>query len=329
VWSFYRNKKINFKINEGSPQKMVSLLFLNYFISKYTKMNKNKIVSIQGYPGSFHDQAARDFFHSHSIECLPADSFEILAQQLSSNKSDIAVMAIENSIAGSILQNYRILREYGFWISGEIFLKIEHCLLSNMTTKKEDIQFIMSHPMALNQCLEYLHLHFPKAKLIESQDTALSAIQLAENPQQHHACIASHAAAQLTGLKIIQKGIETNKTNYTRFFIINREKTHILSEANKASVYMKIPDEKGKLLEVLQIIYSHNLNLSKLQSFPVTGSFREYFFYLDIEFSDLNQYLTLKDELACITNEYNELGIYKRADLEIINNLVQEKIETI
>lgn len=292
-------------------------------------MNRNKIVSIQGYPGSFHHQAASQFFHFESIDCLPAGSFDILAKQLQSGKSDIAVMAIENSIAGSILQNYRILREYGFWISGEIYLRIEHCLLSNQETNMEDIQYILSHPMALNQCLDYLQVNFPKAKLIETEDTALSAIQLSENAQSNHACIASINAAKRTGLKIIDKGIESNKTNYTRFFIINRERSSVMSEANKASVYMKIPDVKGQLLKVLQIIYDHNLNLSKLQSFPVLGSFREYFFYLDIEFTDINQYLTLKDELCLLTTEYNELGLYQRSDSEIINSLIQEKMTTL
>jgi prephenate dehydratase len=280
-----------------------------------------KIISIQGYPGSFHDQAAAYYFSGENFELLPADSFEILAKQLQSGKSDIAVMAIENSIAGSILQNYRILREYGFWIQGEQYLRIEHCLLANPGTTLDDIQAVYSHPMALSQCLDYLHAHAPQAKLLESEDTALSAIHLAQTPDVHTACIASKRAAMLTGLHIIQEGIETNKLNYTRFFVLSREKTEIPSEVNKVSLYLKIPDQKGQLLKVLQAIQDHDMNMSKLQSYPVLGSFREYFFYLDIEFDNIAQYYLLKDALVLLTTEINELGLYKRADMEIVNTI--------
>jgi prephenate dehydratase len=284
-------------------------------------------IAIQGYPGSFHDEAARKFFMGEeALELKPANTFDILAKELSNQNVDYAVMAIENSIAGTILQNYRILRENNFWIVGETYLWIQHNLLVNPHTKLEDIQKVSSHPMALNQCLDFLNT-LPKAALIEHADTALSAIELAENPNPHHACIASLKAAELTGLEVLQESIETNKNNYTRFFILSRTKQPSIYHYNKASVYLRIPDEKGHLLKVLQAIESHDINMSKLQSFPVLGKFREYFFHLDLEFTDIKQYQAIREDLRKLTVEFSELGVYDRADLRdliLINQLIEQ-----
>jgi prephenate dehydratase len=275
-------------------------------------------VSIQGYEGSFHAQAAQKYF-GQNVKLVPADSFELLAMQIYKGSSDIAVMAIENSIAGTILQNYRILRERSFWIEGEVYLRIEHCFMTNLETNKKDIRQILSHPMALNQCLDFILQHYPTAKLIETEDTALSAIRLAQEPGFDTACIASKQAGIINGLKIHNQGIESNKSNYTRFFIVKKDRHAIDARANKASLYIKIPDQKGQLLKVLQVIHDHDLNMSKLQSFPVMGSFREYFFHIDIEFDHLEQYYDLKEDMLALTTEYSELGIYRRADEDVIN----------
>lgn len=285
-------------------------------------MKENKTISIQGYPGSFHDQAANSFFgDSYVVSLLPADSFDILAEQLAGHSADFAMMAIENSIAGTILQNYRILREQGFWIIGETYLRIQHNLLVNPGTQPEDIRRVYSHPMALNQCLDYLKT-LPNASLIESKDTALSAHQLAKHPNGEEACIASLHAADLTGLSILANGIETNKTNYTRFFALARTEQTYAKHCNKASVYMRIPDEKGRLLKVLTAIDLHGVNMSKLQSFPVLGKFREYFFHLDLEFDDVEQYYVLRNLIRQLTDEFTELGVYERADLrEVLSQL--------
>jgi prephenate dehydratase len=280
-----------------------------------------KIISIQGYPGSFHDQAARLYFSDVDIDLLPADSFEILARQLSSGESAYAVMAIENSIAGSILQNYRILRDYYFHIEGEIYLSIDHCLLANAGTSHADIKTVYSHPMALNQCLDFLHKYLPDAKLVESDDTALSAFNLANKPNKEEACIASKRAASLSGLNILNESIQSNKFNYTRFFIIRKKLETKIDQANKASVYFRIPDQKGQLLKVLQVIHNHDMNMSKLQSYPVLGSFREYYFHIDIEFEDQGEYAKLRSDLKVLTEDFNELGVYKRADIELLNKL--------
>lgn len=274
-------------------------------------------VAIQGYPGSFHDMAAKTFWPEANLELVPADSFDMLAQILNENCADIAVMAIENSIAGTILQNYRILRENEFWVSGEIYLRIKHQLLANIGTHISDIKQVASHPMAINQCRNFLSL-YPHWKLIESEDTALSALHISQSGKKSKACIASSSAAALYGLDILAPDIETNKTNYTRFFIVNKKQQTISTQADKASVYIRIPDQKGQLLKVLQVIQDHDLNMSKLQSFPVIGSLREYFFHLDIEFDHISQYHGLKDDLLGLTFEYDETGIYKRADISSI-----------
>lgn len=287
----------------------------NFFDVKIymSSLSENTTISIQGYPGSFHDEAATKYFGS-AINQIPADSFDILAKQLSSGSSQFAVMAIENSIAGSILQNYRILREHNFWILGEVYLRIKHNFLVNAGSKIDTITQVSSHPMALNQCLDFLR-NYPHIKLVESEDTALSAIHLAKNPDPEKACIASLNAARLTGLEVLAEGIESNKTNYTRFFILSKHRQNFDDSVNKASVYFRIPDKKGQLLKVLACIDDLDLNMSKLQSFPVLGKFREYFFHLDVEFDSVSQYDILKSQLKDITFEYAELGIYQRADL--------------
>lgn len=274
-------------------------------------------IAVQGYPGSFHDVAARRFWPDKNLVLIPADSFDILAQQLRDGIADMAVMAIENSIAGSILQNYRILRENGFWVSGEIYLRIKHNLLGIKGTTLDDIKEVASHPMAINQCRQFLS-QYPHWKIVESEDTALSAQHVADKNKKSKACIASADAADIYHLQNMAPGIETNKTNYTRFFIVNKTQVDVSDDVDKASVYIRVQDKKGQLLKVLQVIQDHDLNMSKLQSFPVVGSFREYFFHLDIEFDHISQYLGLKEDLLNLTFEYDETGIYKRADITSI-----------
>lgn len=280
-------------------------------------------VSIQGFKGSFHEQAAMEYFQLLDIELVPATSFEILAQQLKNGEVDYAVMAIENSIAGSILQNYRLLRENNFRIEGEIFLRISHCLLANHGTIISNIREVRSHPMAINQCLDFLHEYLPNARLVETEDTALSAIELSGQFNPEVACIAGKRNARLHNLNVLAEAIESYKSNYTRFFIIRNNVEQIISEDfDKASLYIRIPDQKGQLLKVLKAIHDHDINMSKLQSYPVAGSLREYFFYIDIEFDHADQYISLKNDLNSLTLEFSEMGVYKRANfLQEINKL--------
>jgi len=267
-------------------------------------------IAIQGYPGSFHDEVCR-LYYGDNAEVVPAGSFDILANLLSSTKVDRAIMAIENSIAGTILQNYRILREAGFWIVGEKYLRIEHNLMANTGVPISDLKEVHSHPMALNQCLTFLS-QFSHIKLVETEDTALSAMEVKNSGRRDIASISSLKAAQLYGLNILAEGIETNKTNYTRFFMLSKDRQALQGNIDKASIYIRIPDLKGQLLKVLQVIDDHDMNMSKLQSFPVLGKLRAYFFHLDIEFEDFDSYGRLKSDLEKFTHEYTELGVYKR-----------------
>lgn len=271
-------------------------------------------IIIQGYPGSFHDEVSHRYFHGEELEPICADSFQILGQQFRQDDSiDHAVMAIENSIAGTILQNYKIIREQQFSIIGEAYLRIKMNLMALPGTKVSDLKAIHSHPMALYQCTKFLNQQ-PQIKLIESEDTALSAKLIAEQQHKKRAAIASKRAADLYGLDILADGIEDNPANYTRFFILSRHAAEV-AECNKASIWCRISHEQGSLLHILSIIANHGINLSKLQSHPVLGKLSEYSFHMDLEFDKLEQYYSLKEILQIETKQYQELGIYKRADI--------------
>ena len=279
-------------------------------------MNRRIKIAVQGVSGCFHEEAARKFFGKNRMEAIEAETFEILAETVAEDNSiHYGIMAIENSIAGSILQNYRILREKKFWITGEVFLRIEHNLMALPGQTIEDIKDVSSHPMAINQCLEYLK-SIPHLKLIESSDTALSAKEIMENNIRGRAAIGSKTAAELYGLEILAPGIETSKQNYTRFFIVSKESEFSsIGNADKASIYLRVPDESGCLLKVLETIADQNINISKLQSYPVINEVSQYYFHLDLEFDHLTQYETVIEELKDKTIALDELGIYKKATI--------------
>lgn len=278
---------------------------------------KTKLV-IQGFPGSFHDEVARNYFGHNRIELIPTKSFNELAQILSEDESvHYAVMAIENSIAGSILQNYKLLRENKFWISGEVLLRISHQLMALPGQKIKDLHTVESHPMAIYQCTDFFkdHRHI---SLVESADTALSAEKVFKNELKGVGAIASKLAAEIYNLEILAEGIETSKVNYTKFVIISREAEYSsLGNANKASIYLRVPHSHGSLLKVLQIISDHQINISKLQSFPVLGMVNTYYFHLDLEFDVLDQYELCIEQMRKVSSGLEELGIYKKA---IIND---------
>jgi len=276
-------------------------------------MQRERVI-IQGYPGSYHDVACEAYFGEGRYDLVAADSFSQLGKAFGEDLTlTQGMMAIENSIAGTLLQNYRILRESNFSVISEVYLRIEHCLMCLPGQSLSDIKEVHSHPMAINQCRTYFK-DYPHLKLIDADDTALSAKYILENQLKGVAAIASERAHRLYNLQLLDQGIEDSKYNYTRFFVIDRER-HYSKEANKASVWVRVGHEKGSLLKVLDHIYQHKINLSKLQSFPVLGKFSEYFFHMDLEFDKLDQYLECKGHLQSDTLEYQELGLYKRADI--------------
>ncbi len=279
-------------------------------------MKRNIKIAIQGVSGCYHEEAARKFFGHHRMEAIEAETFEILADIVANdNGVHYGIMAIENSIAGSMLQNYRILREKKFWITGEVYLRIQHNLMALPGQSIDDIKDVASHPMALNQCLGFLK-SVPHFKLIESEDTALSAKRIRDNNVMGRAAIASKTAADLYNLEILSPGIETSKQNYTRFFIVSRESEFSsIGNADKASIYLRVPDQSGCLLKVLQTIADEKINISKLQSYPVINEPSQYYFHLDLEFDHLTQYENVIEELKDKTTALDELGIYKKATI--------------
>jgi prephenate dehydratase len=268
-------------------------------------------VSIQGYEGSFHQEAARQFF-GKGVEVLPCATFsEVIKIASNKKESDGGVMAIENSIAGSILPNYNLLQKSNLRVAGEIYLHIKQNLMVNPGVKLEDIREVHSHPMALQQCLVYLDKY--DWKLVETEDTALSAKHIHKNKSKHIAAIASKLAAELYGLNMIAPAIQTMKNNYTRFLIIQREDAvKKIEGADKASVNFHTDHSRGSLAKVLTAIADGGINLSKLQSFPIPGSDWEYSFHADMEFDSLDQFNKVIALIKPITAELKIYGVYKK-----------------
>lgn len=271
----------------------------------------NKKVAIQGYEGSFHQVAARHFF-GKNVEVITCDTFRQVVQLgADATLSDGAVMAIENSIAGSILPNYNLLQKSKLQVTGEVYLSISQNLLTYPGVKLEDIKEVHSHPMAILQCLDYLEKY--NWKLVESEDTALSAKIVHQHKSKHTAAIASKLAAQMFDLNIITPDIHTLKNNITRFLIVSPASTKtVVDQANKASIYFQTNHSKGILSKVLAKIANGNVNLSKLQSMPIPGSTFKYGFYADLEFDNKKQIEKVLEELKGLTNSIRIFGMYQK-----------------
>jgi len=271
-------------------------------------------VSIQGYEGSFHQMAAIKFF-GPAVEVIPCDTFQQVIKIASSADSSGGVMAIENSIAGSILANYNLLQRSSLTITGEIYLQIDQNLLVNKGVRLEDIREVHSHPMALQQCFEFLEKH--TWKLVEKEDTALSAKHIHQHKSKHIAAIASTLAAELFDLKIISPNIHTMKNNYTRFLILQRDgHSKIAVDPDKASVNFHTDHSKGSLAKVLTKIADAGINLSKLQSFPIPGSDFKYSFHADLEFDSMHQFETVIESIKPITKYLKIYGVYKNGKIK-------------
>ena len=275
--------------------------------------NTPRRVSIQGYEGSFHEDAARKYF-GDDVKVIPCATFkDVVKIGEDESLSDGAVMAIENSIAGSILANYNLLRKSKLTTIGEIYLEINQNLMVNPGVKLEDIKEVYSHPMALQQCLHFLDKY--DWKLIESEDTAGSARHIHQHHSKHMAAIASRRAAELYNLNIIAPDIQTVKNNYTRFIILQPEsKASISPDANKATVNFHTDHSRGALAKVLTAIAEAGINLSKLQSFPKPDSDWQYTFHADMEFENLYEFNNVMKVLQHLTEEVKVYGIYKRGE---------------
>ena len=268
-------------------------------------------IAIQGYEGSFHQVAARSFF-GKQVEVIPCDTFrELIRVCLDKKQSAGAVMAIENSIAGSILPNYNLLQKSNLRVIGEVYLSISQNLLVNRGVKLSDVKEVHSHPMAILQCLDFLEKH--PWKLVESDDTALSAKHIHQHRSKHAAAIASKLAAELYDLDVIAPNIQTMKNNVTRFLVLKREnEAQEVLDADKASIYFQTNHSKGILAKVLTSIADGGINLSKLQSMPIPGSNFKYGFYADMEFNNRQQLNEVLAAMDSLTNSVKIFGIYKK-----------------
>ena len=266
-------------------------------------------VAIQGYEGSFHQVAAR-LFYGEEVKIRPCATFIDVVKETSNKRNTIGgVMAIENSIAGSIMPNYNLLQQSKLFVVGEVYLQINQHLLVNPGVKLRDIKEVHSHPMALQQCLGFLNKY--PWKLIETDDTALSALHVQQHKSKRTAAIASELAAKLFGLKIIKSNIHDVKNNYTRFLILAPQA--VTSEnANKASINFYTDHSQGSLAKVLTIIANEGVNLSKLQSFPIAGSRFKYGFHADLEFDHVLQFKLVQKRITSVVTHLRVLGVYKK-----------------
>lgn len=277
------------------------------------KKKKLKI-AIQGIATSFHEVAALTYFNSavESVECL---SFHALCETLANKKSDFAVMAIENSIAGSILPNYFLLQDYRFSIVGEVYLPIHMHLLALPGVKLSDIKTIESHPMAIRQCSDFL-FRLKNVDIRESDDTAVSAKRVKELNLTQTAAIANELAAKKFGLQILEKRIETHKKNFTRFLVLARG-TEKVADSNKASICFEVANEVGSLADALTTFKDNKINLTKIQSIPIIGRPSEYSIHVDLEWKKRKDYDAAMQKAMRQVRNLNILGEYKKGSISI------------
>ena len=275
-------------------------------------------VGIQGVKASFHDVASRKYFSDVKVESVECSSFSMLFQVLEDKKVDHIVMAIENALAGSILPNYALMEKYKFKIVGEVYLKIEMCLLGLPKSKLEDIRFVQSHPMALLQCQEFLNT-LTNVKSVEHADTAESAMEIKEKKMLHYAAIASALAAETYGLKILRSNIETHSSNFTRFLVLCRETDFSRSPlANKSSLRFEAEHRPGSLASILNIFEKYSINMSKIHSLPIIGKPYHYAFHVDLEWSDAKKYEAALCELAAKAVSLTNFGEYVAGERPIL-----------
>ncbi len=281
-----------------------------------------KKAAIQGSYGAFHEIATRNYF-SNNINVVPCVTFDNIIEMVEKKEVDYGMMAIENTVAGSIIPNYLLLRESDVKIIGEKYLRIKQNLVALPGQKIEDLVEVHSHYMAIEQCRKFFKL-YPDIKLVESSDTALSARKIQDKKLVGKGAIASDLAAELYNLEILAPGIETNKRNYTRFLILTHKdaEDNCTENCTKASLCFSLPHHKGSLSQVLSVLAFYDLNLTKIQSMPIIGKEFKYFFYVDISFENYERYQQSLTAIKPLIVDFQILGEYKSANdsLDTINN---------
>ena len=271
-----------------------------------------KTVAIQGVKGSFHHIVSQQYFDKpvDAIECL---TFDQVVDSLVTKESDAAIMALENSIAGSIIPNYALINKFGLHIVGEHYLDIQHNLMALPNQNIKEIKEVYSHPMALLQCMEFFKLH-PHIKLVEDKDTAEVAQRIREKKLKGVGAIASVMAAEIFELDILAPSIQTIKHNETRFVIVNRTNSEIPeSEINKASVRFEADHKRGSLAAILNVMSDCKLNLTKIQSLPIVETPWKYAFFVDVTFETYEEFKKAKSIIDIMAQGFKVLGEYKNA----------------
>ncbi len=276
-----------------------------------------KTIAIQGGYGAFHEIAAYHYFENEEINILPRNTFRDMVLSLKDRKSDYGIMAIENSLAGSIIPNYNLIINTNMHITGEIFLRIKQNLVAMHGVELSQLKEVYSHPMAILQCQNYFDAH-PEIRLIESMDTAMSAEEIAVNRLMDTGAISSKLAADKYGLNILAESIETNKMNYTRFLILSENGQNVPSEeVNKASIHFTVAHQFGSLSKILSILSYYEINMAKIQSMPIPGKDWEYMFFVDVEISDYDMYKKSLEAIRPFTPSLGILGEYKKGNTVI------------
>ena len=278
------------------------------------KKTERKVV-MQGFRGSYHEIAARRYFGA-DVEVVPCLNFDEMFKMMEMDRTLSGIVAIENTVSGSILPNYTLIKDSGTFVSGECKLRISMNLLAYPGQSIDDILEVRSHPLALLQCKDFFN-NYPTISLIDSVDTALSAKEISETGLLGSGVVASKLAAELYGLEMLAEGIESNTRNFTRFLILepkgdNSKREHkFMDGINKASIVFKLPHRKGTLVELLSGFSENGCSLTTIQSNPIIGVEWEYLFFADMLFDNYERYQKAIEKASTLCREFGIIGEYK------------------
>ncbi len=298
----------NYKNLKSEEEKIVEISDVSSELARQPR------IAIQGVSGAFHHIAARRFFKDKELEIIPADTFdELMIKAEDKSITDHALMAIENTIAGSILNNYQLLNHSKLHVVGEVYLRIQQNLMVMPGVKVEDLTEVYSHPVAIAQCQKFFQ-QYPHVKLIESEDTALSAKRVRDGQLKNTGAIASSLAAEMYGLEMIGQSIETYKKNYTRFLVLDRTESPVNTDFDKVSICFTLPHEVGSLHQVLGALALCKTNLTKIQSAPLLDSEFEYLFFVDFLLDENKDFESIINVIKKHTLELRILGTYQKGN---------------
>ena len=286
-------------------------------------------IAIQGIESSFHHQAVQKLFPNREITLIACDSFEKVTQAVNKSVVDYGVIAIENTIVGSILPNYGLIDKGNFEILGEVVLNIQMYIMALEEDSIDDIKEIHSHPVALLQCRDYLNRFPPQFKVIEGKDTASEAKRIKDLNLRGVAAIAGKQVAEKFGLKILDSNIQDIKENHTRFVLLGKKEKLFEETVNKASLKFELEHNVGSLGSVLNLLTNFNINLTKIQSLPIVGKPWQYAFFVDVIFDNENLFLEGIENIREKVKELHILGIYKQdeniMEVQLSKNILNGK----